>query len=381
MRRPSYRRPANVSTRNGEKRGKTVSGFESIIDNDRRIHPDPEGRRSLPLFWKTDGGRSSPISIILLVMAEHPGVMPLSTRLLERFSLVMRGKGPLLEKVAAAFLAGGHVLLEDLPGTGKTTVGRTLAHLVEGAVFKRIQFTPDLLPYDITGVDIWDEKRKDFLFRPGPVFANIVLADEINRTTPKVQSALLEAMAEFQVTIGNHTRPLADPFMVIATQNPVETEGTYPLPEAQKDRFMLLLRPGYPDRESEYSIVRDDPARTELPTLESVCGLDELTALKARVRDVHVDDRLIRCAVDLAASLREHPDTVLGVSTRGALMLVAAMRSLALIRGREYAIDQDLMDLAADAYAHRIRLRGGAADASDFVASLAAKEIRRIRHV
>ncbi len=313
-------------------------------------------------------------------MTEQHGSDPLIKDLLEGFSLVMRGKASLMEKVTAAFLSGGHVLLEDLPGTGKTTVGRTLAHLVKGAVFKRIQFTPDLLPYDITGVDVWDEEKKDFVFRPGPIFANIVLADEINRTTPKVQSALLEAMAEFQVTIGNNTRLLADPFMVIATQNPIETEGTYPLPEAQKDRFMLLLRPGYPDRESEYSIVRDDPGRTALPGLKSVCSLKDLRALKEKVREVYVDDRLLRCTVDLAAVLRDHPDTVLGVSTRGALMLVSAMRSLALIRGRDYVIDQDLSDLAADVYAHRIRLRGGSADAVSFVSDMASKEIRRIRH-
>ncbi|RKX97085.1 MAG: magnesium chelatase, partial [Spirochaetes bacterium] len=273
--------------------------------------------------------------------------------ILSEFSKVLRGKNSLLEKVLAAYLAGGHILLEDLPGTGKTTVGRTLAKLVDGALFKRIQFTPDLLPYDITGVDVWDERKREFVFHPGPVFAHVVLADEINRTTPKVQSALLEAMAESQVTIGNFTRSLPDPFLVIATQNPVETEGTYPLPEAQKDRFMFLLKPGYPDLESEYSIVRDNPVRTQLPELQPACSLEELRELKAAAGRVHVDDRLIRCTVNLAAALREHPDTILGVSTRGALMLTAAMRSLALIKGRDYAIDQDLADLAVVTYAHR----------------------------
>lgn len=285
-----------------------------------------------------------------------------------------------MEKVLAAYLAGGHILLEDLPGTGKTTVGRTLAKLVDGALFKRIQFTPDLLPYDITGVDVWDERKREFVFHPGPVFAHVVLADEINRTTPKVQSALLEAMAESQVTIGNFTRSLPDPFLVIATQNPVETEGTYPLPEAQKDRFMFLLKPGYPDLESEYSIVRDNPVRTQLPELKPACSLEDLRELKAAAGRVHVDDRLIRCTVNLAAALREHPDTILGVSTRGALMLTAAMRSLALIKGRDYAIDQDLSDLAVAAYAHRIRLRGGGVTAQDLVSDLAARELRRIRH-
>lgn len=303
-----------------------------------------------------------------------------ASHILNEFSKVLRGKKDLLEKVLAAYLAGGHVLLEDLPGTGKTTVGRTLAKLVGGAVFKRIQFTPDLLPYDITGVDVWDEKRREFLFHPGPVFAHVVLADEINRTTPKVQSALLEAMAESQVTVGNHTRVLADPFLVIATQNPVETEGTYPLPEAQKDRFMLLLRPGYPDLETEYSIVRDDPGRWTLPGLKPVCTLEDFQAMKAQAGKVHIDDRLTHCTVDLAAALRNHPDTLLGVSTRGALMLTAVMKALALVRGRDYVIDQDLADLAVEAYAHRIRLRGGSVKAEALVSHLAAREIRRIRH-
>ena len=313
-------------------------------------------------------------------MDHQPAATPVASSILEGFSKVLKGKQSLLEKVLAGFLAGGHILLEDLPGTGKTTVGRTLAKLVDGAVFKRIQFTPDLLPYDITGVDVWDERKREFVFHPGPVFAHVVLADEINRTTPKVQSALLEAMAESQVTIGNHTRPLADPFLVIGTQNPVETEGTYPLPEAQKDRFMLCLRPGYPDRESEYSIVRDDPGQWTLPGLEPVCTLDELLAMKTAVRKVHIDERLMHCTVDLAAALRDHPDTILGVSTRGALMLTAVMRSLAFVRGRDYVIDQDLADLAVEAYAHRIRLRGGAVKAEELVAGLAAKELRHIRH-
>lgn len=321
-------------------------------------------------------------------MVENPETVSLSAdsarsmtdQLLESWSHVIRGKSELLQKVLTVILAGGHVLLEDLPGTGKTTLGRALARLVDGAEFRRIQFTPDLLPYDITGVDIWDESIRDFVFRPGPVFANIVLADEINRTTPKVQSALLEAMAESQVTVGNTTRLLADPFLVIATQNPVETEGTYVLPEAQKDRFMLKLRPGYPDREAEYAIVTDDPGRSALPELKPVLNIAQLRELKAAAAAVHVDARLIRVTVDLAAALREHADVLLGVSTRGALMLTAAMRSLALIRGRDYVVDQDLSDLAVEAYAHRIRLKAGSAGAEALVADLAARELRRIRH-
>ena len=313
-------------------------------------------------------------------MSELRSPAEIAVVLLDGFSAVIRGKKDLLEKVLAGFLAGGHVLLEDLPGTGKTTIGRVLAGLVEGTVFKRIQFTPDLLPYDITGVDVWDEHNREFSFRPGPIFANIVLADEINRTTPKVQSAMLEAMAESQVTVGNRTRILPETFFVLATQNPVETEGTYPLPEAQKDRFMLLLRPGYPDRESEYSIIREDPGRTLLPKLTPVCTVAEIQSLRESVRNVFTDEKILRCAVDLAAALREHSDTVLGVSTRGALMLVAASRALALIRGRDYVTDQDIADLAVEAYAHRIRLRGGSGTVEEFVADLAIKEVKQISH-
>lgn len=302
------------------------------------------------------------------------------TRLSLGVAQVFKGKESFLEKTMAALIVGGHILIEDLPGTGKTTIGRTLAKLINGAKFKRIQFTPDLLPYDITGVDIWDEAARDFVFRPGPVFANIVLADEINRTTPKVQSALLEAMAESQVTVGNHTHPLPLLFLVIATQNPIETEGTYPLPEAQKDRFMLLLRPGYPDRETEYSIVASNPSRKTLPALSPVCTAEELLLLKQETMKIHVDERIIRCAVDIAAALREHPDVSLGVSTRGALMLVDAMKGLAMVKGRDYVIDQDIADLAVEAYAHRIRLQSGASSAEAMVSDFTAREIRRIRH-
>lgn len=301
-------------------------------------------------------------------------------QLIEGLGTVFKGKKELLEKTLAAFLAGGHILLEDLPGTGKTTIGRTLAKLIDGAIFKRIQFTPDLLPYDITGVDIWDDMHKDFVFRPGPIFANVVLADEINRTTPKVQSALLEVMGESQVSIGNNTHKLTKPFLVIATQNPIEIEGTYPLPEAQKDRFMLLLRPGYPQRETEYSIVMEQPGQIALSTLAPACTMSEIIQLQQQTMEVHVDPRIIRCAVDIAASLREHPDTTLGVSTRGALMLVDAMKGLALVRNRDYVIDQDIADLVVECYAHRIRLKSGSSDTDNIVSDIALREIRRIRH-
>ncbi len=264
------------------------------------------------------------------------------------------GQEQLVKSLLIGLLADGHILLEGVPGLAKTLAIKTLSQLIK-ADYSRIQFTPDLLPYDITGVDIWDKATREFVFRPGPVFANVVLADEINRTTPKVQSALLEAMAESQVTVGTTTRSLANPFLVIATQNPVESEGTYVLPEAQKDRFMLCLRPGYPGREDEYAIVRDNLGGRNLPELEPVMDVTTLVEIKQEAAKVHVDDRLIRCAVDLAAAIRNHADVLLGVSTRGALMFVALLRAYAYIHGRDYVIDQDLADLAA-------------------------REIRRIRH-
>lgn len=311
-------------------------------------------------------------------LSDHASTIARKIR--ERIGEVIRGKPEFLEKVVAGFVAGGHILLEDLPGTGKTTVGRVLARIIQGASFRRIQFTPDLLPYDITGVDVWDEGSKEFSFRPGPLFAHVVLADEINRTTPKVQSALLEAMAENQVTIGNVTRRLPEPFIVLATQNPIESEGTYVLPEAQKDRFMMCLCPGYPDRETEYAIVKDDPSRNALPELEPACTIDDAISLRAVAAKVFLDDRLSRCAVDVAASLRDHPGVILGVSPRGALMLTAAARSLALVRGRDYVIDQDLVDLAADVYAHRLRIRPGGPAARPLAREAAEREVGKIRH-
>jgi MoxR-like ATPase len=327
---------------------------------------------------------TNPVSV-----SEEPSVPELSATekasataagIRDRIGEVIRGKFEFLEKVVAGFVAGGHILLEDLPGTGKTTVGRVLARIIDGASFRRIQFTPDLLPYDITGVDVWDEGTKDFSFRPGPLFAHVVLADEINRTTPKVQSALLEAMAENQVTVGNVSRPLPEPFIVLATQNPIESEGTYVLPEAQKDRFMMRLSPGYPDRDTEYAIVRDDPSHNALPTLEPACSIDDAVALRVAAMKVFMDDRLSRCTVDIAASLRDHPGVILGVSPRGALMLSSAAKALALVRGRDFVVDQDLVDLASEVYAHRLRIRPGGPTAEPLVREMAEREVGKIRH-
>jgi MoxR-like ATPase len=327
--------------------------------------------------------------------APHPGALPLTDfrsahalarRLVDGLGTVIRGKEAVLEYLVAAVLAGGHVLVEDVPGLGKTTLAKTLARLVsrsrKGApvVFRRIQFTPDLLPYDITGVDVFDPATRSFVFTPGPVFANVLLADEINRTTPKVQSALLEVMAEGQVTVGTTTYPVDPFFFVIATQNPVEMEGVYPLPLAQVDRFLMKLSIGYPDRETEIGIVRDDPAATVMPRVRAVCGRDELITVRGRVERVFCDEALIGAAVGICAATRSHPGIALGASPRGGLMLVRAARSLALVRGREYVIDQDIVDLAPLVIAHRLRLKDSRVDPAALAREICMSELSRLAY-
>ncbi len=289
---------------------------------------------------------------------------------------VIRGKKRFLEDIVACLAAGGHALIEDLPGTGKTTVAKALAAILassgskrgaERASFKRIQFTPDLLPYDITGVDVFDPRTSGFSFQPGPVFANILLADEINRSTPKVQSALLEAMAEGQVTVGNRTHALEGFFFVIATQNPVESEGTYPLPSAQLDRFMMRLSLGYPDEEAEISILRDQPGEKLLTTLEPASTLNEFLKIRKLCDLVHVDERLLQAIAALCQASRSHAGIALGISTRGGLMLLRAARARALIQGRHYLVGQDLVDMAAQTLAHRMRLKDLRLDLESFL--------------
>ncbi|MGA2765078.1 MAG: AAA family ATPase, partial [Spirochaetia bacterium] len=244
------------------------------------------------------GDSASPARPTLDFAASHA----LSRRLIEGLQTVIRGKRTVLEYLVTCILAGGHLLIEDVPGLGKTTLAKTVARLVSRSrqgshvIFRRIQFTPDLLPYDITGVDVFDPSTGKFVFSPGPVFSNVLLADEINRTTPKVQSALLEVMAEGQVTIGNKTHRLDPFFFVMATQNPVEMEGVYTLPIAQIDRFLMKLRVGYPALEVEVEIVRDDPSRTVMPEVQAVCGRDEILGAREAVGNVFCDEKLIRAA-------------------------------------------------------------------------------------
>jgi MoxR-like ATPase len=299
---------------------------------------------------------------------------------------VIRGKDLVLEQLVTGVLAGGHVLIEDVPGLGKTTLAKTLAKLVsrsrkgDPVIFRRIQFTPDLLPYDITGVDVFDPGTRSFVFTPGPVFANVLLADEINRTTPKVQSALLEVMAEGQVTVGNTTYRMDPFFFVIATQNPVEMEGVYPLPLAQIDRFLMKLHIGYPETEVEVGIVRDDPSSHVMPEVRPVCGKQEILAARARVESIYCDEKLLRAAVGVSAVTRAHPGVVLGASPRGSLMLVQSARAFALVRGREYVIDQDLIDLAPLVIAHRLRLKDTRTDAGALVREIVMSELSRLSY-
>ena len=276
---------------------------------------------------------------------------------------VLRGKTAFVRDFLVCVAAGGHALVEDLPGLGKTTAAKTFAALLSSGAgdkavsFRRLQCTPDLLPYDVTGVDVFDPEVRRFVFHPGPVFANVLLADELNRTPPKVQSALLEAMAEGQVTTGEATRALPAFFFVIATQNPVETEGTYPLPAAQLDRFLMRLSLGYPDREAELSILRDDPAATLLKNLKPCRSLVDLLFLRALVKGVYVDPVLMGAVADFAAATRRQPGLSLGASPRAALGLVAAARARALLEGRGFVVAQDIVELAVPVLAHRLRLK------------------------
>jgi MoxR-like ATPase len=285
-----------------------------------------------------------------------------ATALVEAASAVIRGKKEFLKLLVAAVLAKGHVLIEDLPGLGKTTTAKTLSRLIsrerdESLKFKRIQFTPDLLPYDITGVDVFDPQTRSFRFVPGPIFADIVLADEINRATPKVQSALLEAMAEGQVTVGASTHRLSDPFWVIATQNPVESEGTFPLPIAQLDRFMMRLSLGYPDRTAERAILDIDPAETALPTISPVIDVPALLAARSFCEQVFCHPDLLDAITDIVRETRNHRGVSLGVSPRGSLHYMKAAKAFAAASGRDYVIDEDLVETAVPVLAHRLKLR------------------------
>jgi MoxR-like ATPase len=296
------------------------------------------------------------------------GVAARLSHVRECIERVIVGKPDAIDLLLVALLSEGHVLLEDVPGVGKTMLAKSLARTLDCA-FRRIQFTPDLLPSDITGVAVYNQKSGEFEFRPGPVFANIVLADEINRATPRTQAALLEAMEERQVTAEGETRPLPRPFLVLATQNPVELEGTFPLPEAQLDRFLLRVRLGYPSEQEEQAIVRRFEGSDPLPALQPVIGPEDLLRLAGAVQRVHLSDAVLEYAVRIVRATRDHADVELGASPRATLALIRTARALAALRGRAYAIPDDVKSLAPAVLVHRLimaataQLRGGAAEA------------------
>lgn len=276
----------------------------------------------------------------------------------DMLALALRGKREVIRLSLACLLARGHLLIEDVPGVGKTTLAQALARSVQGE-FHRLQFTSDMLPGDVLGVTVYNARTESFEFKRGPIFTNFLLADEINRTTPKTQSALLEAMNEGQVSVDGATYKLADPFMVIATQNPVEHHGTYPLPESQLDRFLLRLRIGYPDVESEKLILRGrDPEQDLLdqPHKEPLFQPDELQAIRREVDRVQVDDAVVEYMLAIVNKTRNYDLLALGVSPRGARAMYRAVQSLALLEGRYYAIPEDVKTLAAPVLAHRVLL-------------------------
>lgn len=281
----------------------------------------------------------------------------------ENVSKVIVGKGNVTDLILTALIAGGHVLLEDVPGTGKTMIAKSFAKSID-AEFARIQFTPDLLPSDITGINYYNQKQGEFVFRKGPVFSNILLADEINRATPRTQSALLECMEEHQVTVDGETRKLGFPFIVIATQNPIETAGTYQLPEAQLDRFLLQISMGYPKQNEELEIIKRFMTDSPLESLLAVCNADDVKGMVKEAEGVHVDEAIMNYIVDIADKTRNNINIAIGVSTRGVINMVKAVKAYAYINGRNYVVPEDVYNLAIPVFVHRILLSRGISDSA-----------------
>jgi MoxR-like ATPase len=283
----------------------------------------------------------------------HPSLLERIRRLEANISRALVGKPDIVRLAVVGLLARGHLLIEDVPGVGKTTLAAALARSI-GAGFQRIQFTSDMLPSDVLGVSVYQPERGEFVFRPGPIFTNIVLADEINRTTPKTQSSLLEAMNEAQVSLDHSTHPLPRPFMVLATQNPREHAGTYPLPESQLDRFLLRIRIGYPERADEKLILRGAAAAMSGETLEPVLTREDVLALQEATDGVRADESVLDYLMAVVTATRASPRLALGVSPRGSLALLRAARGQALADGRDYLVPDDVKSLAAPALAHRV---------------------------
>ncbi|GMA09482.1 magnesium chelatase [Tetragenococcus halophilus subsp. flandriensis] len=277
-------------------------------------------------------------------------------QLIDEVEKVIFGKRKTIQLTIAALLAGGHVLFEDVPGVGKTMMIKTLAEAIKGT-FTRVQFTPDLLPSDITGVTIFNSQTNQFEFRQGPIFTTVMLADEINRTTPRTQAALLEAMSERSVTIDNHTYFLSSHFFVLATQNPTEYEGTYPLPEAQLDRFLFRLSIGYPSFDDELKLMLNN--QQEKIEIKQIISAEEVEELKALVTEVYVDKQVAKYALELVTASRNHPAIDLGISPRGSAAFVQGARAYALTQGRDYITPEDLQTILPATFGHRLQLKGG----------------------
>ena len=308
----------------------------------------------------------SPTPVIPLEDIKHGDLL---RALEESASSIVHGKRDVIRLCLVALLARGHLLLEDVPGVGKTTLARTLARTL-GVSFQRLQFTSDLLPSDILGVSVFKQANQEFEFQPGPVFANVILADEINRATPKTQSALLEAMSEAKVTVDGTQHPLPQPFLVIATQNPLEHHGTFPLPESQLDRFMMRLEVGYPELREERALLMRGGIETALETLEPVLDGERLARLQRAVPRVKVAEKLVDYMLQLAERTRNDPRFRLGVSTRGAQALYRAVQALALIEQRDFAVPDDVIRLAGPVLAHRVIARTRDADAESLIEQL-----------
>ena len=309
-----------------------------------------------------------------------PGVDALHStiqRIAANIEQVLVGKPEVVRVALITLLSEGHLLLEDVPGVGKTSLAKALARSIDCSV-SRIQFTPDLLPSDITGVSIYNRRSESFEFRSGPVFANIVVGDEINRASPKTQSALLECMEEHQVTVDGETYRLSEPFMVIATQNPVEMEGTYALPEAQRDRFSARVSIGYPDADAELEMVAEHAVQTPLQELRPVTDADEIRALQRAVQQVHLSRELRRYAVDLVTATRQLPELRLGASPRSTLQLVRAGRAQAAIAGRNFVVPDDVRSVAVPVLAHRLVLTSEARAARRSTADLVKQLLTRV---
>lgn len=293
-------------------------------------------------------------------------------RIVLNCSKVILGKEEIIEQVLISFLCGGHVILEDLPGTGKTMLLRSFSRSI-GSSFKRIQFTPDLLPSDLTGINFYNQKSGEFQFRPGPLFANLILADEINRATPRTQASLLEAMEEKQITVDGTTYPLEEPFMVMATQNPIENYGTFPLPEAQTDRFFMRLHMGYMERVQELQVIARPQASLLADALESVVTIEETEEVRDVIRKVYVSDDVAAYLMNIIDATRQDPALSCGVSTRGAIALYRASQAKAAFSGRGFVIPEDIKALAVPVLAHRVGQNGNSKEAEKTILEILSR--------